>query len=104
MNIGKIVLATALLGCLVSASAVAGDAAAGKAKAAACVGCHGMTGVSANPLWPNLAGQNEQYLVKQLQAFKAGERADPNMTTMSSALSDQDMADIAAWYSSQACK
>ncbi|MGB5623461.1 MAG: hypothetical protein WBN65_13285 [Gammaproteobacteria bacterium] len=42
--------------------------------------------------------------MKQLQAFKAGERADPNMTAMSSALSDQDMADIAAWYSSQACK
>ena len=104
MNIGKRISAVVLFGCLVSTSALAGDAAAGKAKSASCVGCHGMTGISANPLWPNLAGQQEQYLVKQLQAFKAGERADPNMTALSSALSEQDIADIAAWFSSQACK
>lgn len=104
MNIGKCISAVVLFGCLASASALAGDAAAGKAKSAACIGCHGLTGISANPLWPNLAGQQEQYLVKQLQAFKAGERADPNMTALSSALSEQDIADIAAWYSSQACK
>lgn len=104
MKIGIALIGTALLGCLASATASAGDPAAGKAKAAACFGCHGMNGISVNPLWPNLAGQHEQYLVKQLQAFKAGERSDPNMTALSQALSDQDMADIAAWFASQACK
>lgn len=104
MKNGLGISAAVLLGCLASAGAVAGDAAAGKAKAAACFGCHGMTGVSVNPLWPNLAGQHDQYLVKQMQAFKAGERADPNMTALAATLSDQDMADIAAYFSAQACK
>jgi len=89
---------------LVSSSALAGDAAAGKSKAASCIGCHGMTGVSNNPLWPNLAGQHEDYLVKQLKDFKSGARKDPNMNALAAPLSDTDMADIAAFFSSQPCK
>lgn len=80
----------------------AGDATAGKAKAAACASCHGADGNSANPDWPKLAGQHDQYLVKQLTNFKAGERKNAMMAPMAAGLSEQDMADIAAFYSSQA--
>ena len=79
----------------------AGDAAAGKSKSAVCAACHGATGTSANAIWPNLAGQKEAYLVKQLKAFKSGARKDPMMAPMVASLSDQDMANLAAYYSSQ---
>jgi len=77
-----------------------GDAAAGKAKAGTCVGCHGKNGISANPIWPNLAGQKEAYLLKQMKAFKDGTRKDPMMTPMAKPLSDADMANLSAYYSS----
>jgi cytochrome c553 len=79
----------------------AGDAAAGKAKSAVCAACHGPTGTSPNPIWPNLAGQKEAYLLKQLKDFKSGTRKDPMMAPMALPLSDQDMANLAAYYSSQ---
>ena len=78
----------------------AGDAAAGKAKAAVCAACHGMNGISANALWPNLAGQKADYIVKQLKAFKAGTRKDPLMSPQAAQLSDQDMENLAAHFSS----
>lgn len=78
----------------------AGDPAAGKQKAATCVACHGQNGISGNDLWPNLAGQKAGYLVKQLKAFKDGSRKDPMMAPMVKGLSEQDMADLAAYYSS----
>ncbi len=78
----------------------AGDAAAGKAKAGMCAACHGANGVSAVPMYPNLAGQKEAYLVKQLKAFKAGTRKDPVMGPMAAPLSDDDMANLAAYFSS----
>lgn len=84
----------------VSANAVAGDAAAGKAKAATCAACHGMDGVSKVPMYPNLKGQKEAYIVKQLKAFKDGTRKDPTMNAMAKPLSDADMANLAAYYSS----
>jgi cytochrome c553 len=80
--------------------AFAGDAAAGKNKSAACTGCHGINGVSSNPMWPNLAGQQEGYLVKQLHAFREGVRNDPLMTPMAKTLSDADIDNLAAYYSS----
>lgn len=83
-----------------SGAALAGDAAAGKAKSATCAGCHGAAGISNNPLWPNLAGQKEAYLVKQMKAFRDGTRADPMMAPMSKPLSDDDIANLAAYYSS----
>jgi len=85
---------------MVAGVAQAGDKVAGKAKAASCAGCHGATGVSANPMWPNLAGQKEAYLVKQLKAFKDGSRKDPMMSPMAKPLSDKDIANIAAYYGS----
>lgn len=78
----------------------AGDAAAGKAKAGTCAGCHGANGVSPNPMWPNLAGQKAPYLVKQMKAFKAGTRNDPMMAPMAKPLSDADMENLAAYFSS----
>ncbi len=96
---------SALTLCAASGLAVAGgDAAAGKAKAATCAGCHGATGVSAVPMYPNLAGQKAQYLVKQMKDFKSGARKDPTMSAMAAPLSDADMENLAAFYSSQSCK
>lgn len=85
---------------LVSAtfSASAADPAAGKAAAASCAGCHGQEGISMNPEWPNLAGQQETYLFNQLVAFKNGERKSPLMSPMAAALSEEDMANIAAYF------
>ncbi|GIX30927.1 MAG: hypothetical protein KatS3mg124_1399 [Porticoccaceae bacterium] len=78
----------------------AGDPAAGKAKAAVCAACHGANGISAAPIWPNLAGQKEEYLAKQLKAFRDGTRSEPSMSPMAANLSDQDIADLAAYFSS----
>jgi cytochrome c553 len=80
--------------------AQAGDAVAGKAKSGTCAGCHGVAGISNNPMWPNLAAQQPGYLVKQLKAFRDGSRSDPMMLLMAKPLSDEDIADLAAWYSS----
>lgn len=98
----KNVLAAMLVSVAVVASgaAVAGDVAAGKAKSAVCAGCHGPAGVSANPLWPNLAGQKDAYLVKQLKALRDGTRTDPMMSAMAKPLSDDDIANLAAYFSS----
>jgi len=76
----------------------AGDAAAGKAKAGMCAACHGAAGISAIPMYPNLAGQKEAYLAKQLKDFKSGARKDPVMAPMAMALNDEDVANIAAYY------
>ena len=77
-----------------------GDAAAGKAKSAVCAACHGSTGTSAIPMYPNLAGQKDAYIVKQLKAFKDGSRTDPTMAPMAAGLSEEDMNDLAAYFSS----
>jgi cytochrome c553 len=79
----------------------AGDAAAGKSKAASCAACHGPGGNSVNPMWPKLAGQHAVYLVKQLKAFKSGARKDPMMTPMAMPLSDQDMENLGAYFASE---
>jgi cytochrome c553 len=77
-----------------------GDVAKGKAKSATCAGCHGAKGVSMNPLWPNLAGQKEAYMVKQIKAFKDGTRKDPMMSPMAKPLSDADIANLSAYFAS----
>ena len=79
----------------------AGDEAAGKTKSATCMACHGADGNSANPVWPKLAGQHGNYLLGQLQDFKTGARKNEMMSPMAAPLSDQDMADLAAYFSSQ---
>ena len=79
----------------------AGNADAGKTKSATCMACHGADGNSLNPVWPKLAGQHAQYITKQLKEFKGGTRTDPMMAPMAAPLSDEDMADLAAYFSSQ---
>ena len=81
-----------------ASAASAGDAAAGKAKAASCGGCHGANGISAVPTYPNLAGQKEKYLDKQMKAFRDGSRTDPTMNAMAKPLTDADIANLSAYY------
>jgi cytochrome c553 len=81
------------------AVAASGDADAGKTKAATCAACHGSNGIGASDTFPNLAGQHADYIVKQLQAFKSGDRKNPLMGPMAAPLSEQDMADLAAYFS-----
>ena len=75
-----------------------GDATAGKAKAAVCAACHGPAGISVNPAWPSLAGQQPVYLAKQIRLFRDGVRVEPTMQPFVQNLSDQDVDDIAAYY------
>ncbi|MCB1757808.1 MAG: cytochrome c4 [Gammaproteobacteria bacterium] len=82
----------------------AGDAEAGKAKAAVCNACHGADGVGLVPEYPNLAGQGESYIVKQLMEFKEGTRVNTLMSPMALPLSEQDMEDLAAHFSAMTPK
>ena len=84
---------------VVGTAQAAGDAAAGKAKSAACAGCHGGKGEGMPP-FPALAGKPEAEELKALQEFKSGARSNPIMSGMVAGLSDQDMADLAAYYAS----
>lgn len=86
----------------ISQAVAAGDAAAGKAASATCAGCHNADGNAVNPEWPKLAGQGTPYLIKQLHNFKDGERKNATMAPMAMGLSDQDMENLAAYFSSQA--
>lgn len=79
----------------------AGDAKAGQAKAAMCGACHGADGNSAAPNFPKLAGQGERYLLKQMNDIKSGNRNILEMTGLLTNMSEQDMADIAAYFASQ---
>ncbi len=84
-----------------AASAIAGgDAAAGKEKSQACVACHGEAGMSAVTTFPNIAGQYEDYLYFSLQSYKSGSRNNAIMSGIVAALDEQDMKDLAAYYSS----
>lgn len=78
------------------------DAERGKSISTTCVACHGMDGnSSANPLWPKLAGQHENYIKRQLMLFKNGQRENASMSPMVVSLTEQDMADLAAYYAAQ---
>ncbi len=93
-------MAIASLMVLMAQGAYAGDPAVGKMVAEKrCKACHGLNGVGVTPMWPNLAGQKEQYLAKQLRAFKSGTRVDPSMQGIVAALSDQDVDNVAAYFS-----
>jgi len=99
----KIIAYTLLgLASLVSAQSVfAGDAAAGKAKAAVCAACHGANGVALMPAYPNLAGQNEAYLVSSLKAYRDKQRNGGMAAIMqmqAASLSDDDIDNIAAHF------
>jgi cytochrome c553 len=101
----KLILASITMFFFLSGAAIAGDAAAGKAKSAACGGCHGFDGNSSIPAYPKLAGQNEAYIVNQINAFKANtDRQNAIMMGMAAGLSDEDAADIGAYFQAQSLK
>lgn len=96
----KVLFASALMLSAGFANA-AGDAAAGEQKAAACMACHGVGGNSTIASNPILAGQHRSYLVQSLKAYKDGTRSNPIMKGMSAGLSDQDIEDLAQYFSIQ---
>ena len=94
------VFLTSALAAASSASALAADAAAGKEKARACRTCHGIDGIAKIPIAPHIAGESEIYLQTQLKAFRSGKRVHEIMSVIAKDLSDEDIADLAAWYAS----
>lgn len=97
----SLLLSLAICGAAQAADPVVGDPAAGQAKTAVCGACHGPDGNSLAPNFPKLAGQGQRYLLKQLHEIKDGKRQVLEMTGLLTNLNDQDLADIAAYYSSQ---
>ncbi len=93
-------LAIALLALGLTSTANAGDIAAGKEKAAACAACHGADGIALLPIYPNLAGQQEQYLVSATKAYRDGARNNDLMKPFVMSLSDADIENLAAYYAS----
>ncbi|MGI9333512.1 MAG: c-type cytochrome [Gammaproteobacteria bacterium] len=92
-------------GLFATAAGADGDPAAGESMSATCAACHGNDGNSPDPQWPNLAGQHERYIAKQLAAFQEGEEGSRNnaiMLGIAAGLSKQDMADLGAFYATQA--
>ena len=93
-------IAAAIALSVTAASALAADVAAGKARAAQCAACHGSNGMATQPETPNLAGQVESYLVKALKDYRSGSRKHEQMTLMARPLSDSEIANLAAFFSS----
>lgn len=90
---------------IAAVAAVTGDAAAGRKQAAAeCASCHGAEGISPNDTWPSLAGQNAAYLVRIMSAYKSGDQQDVMMTPLSKRLSDQEIRNLAVYYSGLSCR
>ena len=85
-----------------TAWAADGDPKAGKEKSAMCQGCHGEEGISAAPNFPNLAGQFQKYIERQVLSFQDGKRSDPTMSAMAASVTEiQDLKDIAAYFASR---
>jgi len=96
------IVALALLLLFLSETAFsAGDPAAGQKKSVVCHACHGATGISVQPIYPNLGGQYQDYLSKTLYDFRDGTRQNAIMSGFAANLSDADIEDISAWYASQ---
>lgn len=91
---------TAVLGLALSAAQAADPAAGQKLYSTTCIACHGQNGISVAPIYPNLAGQKDEYLITQLKAFRDGTRVNPIMSPMAKGLTDTDIANLAAYLSS----
>jgi cytochrome c553 len=96
--LGYLALAVGLIA--PSVAGATGDVSAGKDKAQQCAVCHGLDGVATRPDAPNIGGESDLYLTKQLKAFRSGERRHEQMSIIAGALSDDDIADLAAYYAS----
>jgi len=101
MNKFQSAVAVTLLSIVPVATFAAGNAAEGQNKSAVCHACHGADGKSTQPIYPNLGGQQQNYLSKSLYGFRDGSRQDPIMNGFAASLSDADIEDISAWYASQ---
>ena len=95
------VLLSAALSVMTATVSAAGDAANGKEKSAACAACHGVDGNSTITANPRLAGQHASYLLRALHDYKSGARKNPVMAGFAGGLSEEDMEDLAAYFSSQ---
>jgi cytochrome c553 len=94
-------LGAAICAVTLTAPAHAADPAAGKKKVSGmCAVCHGVDGIAKVPDAPHLAAESAEYIVRQLQAFKSGQRQHEQMSIIAQGLSDADMANVAAWYAS----
>ena len=100
MNL-KIATLALLITALPVTAMAKGDPVAGKAKTTTCQACHGLDGKSIAPDYPNLAGQYPSYMEKSLRDYRDGRRTNAIMAPMAAGLSDQDIADLAAWYGKQ---
>jgi cytochrome c553 len=100
-----VLIAFASLAQVSAAADVKGDVTAAKNKVAMCIGCHGIPGYKASfpevYRVPMLGGQSEKYIAAALNAYKKGERKHPSMVGIAAGLSDQDIADVAAYYAQQ---
>ena len=99
MNMMRVLLSVATILLTISVAQAAGDPAAGKAKAAACAACHGANGQGVPPN-PALVGRSEDDMLQAMKDYKSGKRANAVMKGMTAGLSDQDMANLAAYYAS----
>lgn len=97
----KTLMLLILLGFSTFLLAAPADISRGQTKAAMCVACHGATGISVLPDYPNLAGQKAGYLQQALTAYRDGQRQHQIMAPMAQGLTDQDIADIAAFFAAQ---
>ena len=101
MNKIQSTIAVTLLSLIPAIAFSAGNAGEGKNKSAVCHACHGPTGKSILPIYPNLGGQHQDYLSKTLHSFRDGSRKNAIMSGFATNLSDADIEDISAWYASQ---
>jgi cytochrome c553 len=104
MMIGRFASLLSAAALMMAASGLAqagGDAAKGKEKSAVCAACHGADGNSAAADFPKIAGQYPDYIATALRHYKAGKRKNPIMAPMAANLSPEDIADLAAYFSSQ---
>lgn len=92
------ILTTSIL--TLSSNALAADPAEGRKLAAQCKVCHGLDGIAKIPIAPNLAGESQIYIQNQLKAFRSGKRQHEMMSVVAKSLTDQQIADLAAWYQS----
>ena len=101
MNKFQFSLTLVLLSLAPGVALSAGNAAEGQNKSAVCHACHGANGQAVQPIYPNLAGQHQDYLIKTLQGFRDGSRPNAIMYGFAANLTDADIEDISAWYASQ---
>jgi len=100
MVIKQVLRMLLMVALVVSGESVGADLQQGKVKANACAVCHGQNGIASHPEAPNLAGQPVIYLTQQLKNYKAGRRVNEIMSVIAKPLSEQDIDDLALWYSS----